>query len=156
MWTQVSLSSTYTSHIDSPRRSFKPSLALTGPTGALVSVVQYGDTNNVELNWKDEQSKSQLLSLVERIPRRPSTGTRPAIGTVLRKRPHGCSIKDTDTHSLAALHTDRLGSEVRCANRHLAGQRGQSRSAESCGDAAHRQVRRRHHRSGKGGHGSRS
>lgn len=55
-----------------------------GPTGAHVSVVQYGDTNNAEINWRDEQSKSQLLSLVENIRSRPSTSTGPALGSALR------------------------------------------------------------------------
>lgn len=49
-----------------------------GLNGTQVSVVQYGDTNRAELTWKDEQSKSHLLSLVERIPRR--TTAAPALG----------------------------------------------------------------------------
>ncbi|XP_035498752.2 von Willebrand factor isoform X2 [Scophthalmus maximus] len=53
-----------------------------GPNGTQVSVVQYGDTNTVELTWKDEQSKSHLLNLVERIPRR--TTAAPALGSALR------------------------------------------------------------------------
>ncbi|XP_041794165.1 von Willebrand factor [Chelmon rostratus] len=53
-----------------------------GLNGTQVSVVQYGDTNRAELTWKDEQSKSHLLSLVERIPRR--TTAAPALGSALR------------------------------------------------------------------------
>lgn len=144
-----------TRHIDSPLRSFIPSLMLTGPTGAHVSVVQYGDTNKVEINWRDEQSKSQLLSLVESVRSRSSTGTGPALGTVRRKPTHACTIEDRDTCRLTALHADRFGSEVRCANRHLAGQRRQSRSAQSCGDAGRRQICRRRQRGSKRGHGGR-
>lgn len=71
-----------------------PSLALTGPTGAHVSVIQYGNTNKLEINWMDEQSKTHLLGLVEGILSRPSTGTRPALGTVHRKLMHACNIED--------------------------------------------------------------
>lgn len=51
-----------------------------GLNGTQVSVVQYGDTNKAELTWKDEQSKSHLLNLVERIPSR-TTRTVPALGS---------------------------------------------------------------------------
>lgn len=50
-----------------------------GRNGTQVSVVQYGDTNTAEFTWKDEQSKSHLLYLVERIPSR--TATAPALGS---------------------------------------------------------------------------
>ncbi|XP_073328335.1 von Willebrand factor [Pagrus major] len=53
-----------------------------GLNGTLVSVVQYGDTNTAELTWKDEQSKSHLLNLVERIPSRAAAA--PALGSALR------------------------------------------------------------------------
>lgn len=58
---------------------FTSLLILTGPNGIYISVAQYGDTNKVEFTWRDEQTKSQLLSLVERIPRR--TSTVPALGS---------------------------------------------------------------------------
>lgn len=51
-----------------------------GLNGTHVSVVQYGDTNKAELTWKDEQSKSNLLNLVERIPSR-TTRTVPTLGS---------------------------------------------------------------------------
>lgn len=50
-----------------------------GLTGTQVSVVQYGDTNTAEVTWKDEQSKSHLLNLVESIPSR--TTAAPALGS---------------------------------------------------------------------------
>ncbi|XP_053283367.1 von Willebrand factor isoform X1 [Pleuronectes platessa] len=53
-----------------------------GLNGTQVSVVQYGDTNTAELTWKEEQSKSQLLNLVESIPSR--TGAAPALGSALQ------------------------------------------------------------------------
>ncbi|XP_027128551.1 von Willebrand factor [Larimichthys crocea] len=53
-----------------------------GLNGTQVSVVQYGDTNTAELTWKDEQSKSHLLNLVESIPSR--TTAAPALGSALR------------------------------------------------------------------------
>eukprot|EP00064_Thunnus_orientalis_P004368 superscaffoldBa00000394_g4379 len=53
-----------------------------GLNGTQVSVVQYGHTNTAELTWKDEQSKSHLLNLVESIPSR--TTAAPALGSVLR------------------------------------------------------------------------
>ncbi|KAM9352375.1 von Willebrand factor [Symphorus nematophorus] len=53
-----------------------------GLHGTQVSVVQYGDKNTAELTWKDDQSKSHLLNLVERIPSR--TTTAPALGSALR------------------------------------------------------------------------
>ncbi|XP_023259719.1 von Willebrand factor isoform X2 [Seriola lalandi dorsalis] len=53
-----------------------------GLNGTQVSVVQYGDTNTAELTWKDQQSASHLLNLVESIPRR--TTTAPALGSALQ------------------------------------------------------------------------
>lgn len=50
-----------------------------GLNGTQVSVVQYGDTNTAEITWKDEQSKSHLLNLVESIPSR--TTAAPALGS---------------------------------------------------------------------------
>uniref|UniRef100_A0A3Q1AV12 von Willebrand factor n=1 Tax=Amphiprion ocellaris TaxID=80972 RepID=A0A3Q1AV12_AMPOC len=47
-----------------------------------VSVVQYGDTNTAEITWKNEQSKSELLKLVESIPSR--TTAAPALGSALQ------------------------------------------------------------------------
>uniref|UniRef100_A0A4W6D791 von Willebrand factor n=1 Tax=Lates calcarifer TaxID=8187 RepID=A0A4W6D791_LATCA len=53
-----------------------------GLNGTQVSVVQYGKTNMAELTWKDEQSKSHLLNLVESIPSR--TAAAPTLGSALR------------------------------------------------------------------------
>ncbi|GAA6225493.1 von Willebrand factor-like [Lates japonicus] len=53
-----------------------------GLNGTQVSVVQYGKTNMAELTWKDEQSKSHLLNLVESISSR--TAAAPALGSALR------------------------------------------------------------------------
>uniref|UniRef100_A0A665VPY0 von Willebrand factor n=1 Tax=Echeneis naucrates TaxID=173247 RepID=A0A665VPY0_ECHNA len=53
-----------------------------GLNGTQVSVVQYGDTNKAELTWKDEQSKSHLLGLVESIQKRKTTSS--ALGSALR------------------------------------------------------------------------
>uniref|UniRef100_H3DPH5 von Willebrand factor n=1 Tax=Tetraodon nigroviridis TaxID=99883 RepID=H3DPH5_TETNG len=53
-----------------------------GANGIQVSVVQYGATNSQEVTWKDEQTKPNLLNLVERIPRR--TAAAPALGSALR------------------------------------------------------------------------
>ncbi|XP_076589526.1 von Willebrand factor [Chaetodon auriga] len=53
-----------------------------GLNGTQVSVVQYGATNRAEITWKEEQSKSHLLNLVESIPRR--TTAAPALGSALR------------------------------------------------------------------------
>uniref|UniRef100_A0A673AE74 von Willebrand factor n=1 Tax=Sphaeramia orbicularis TaxID=375764 RepID=A0A673AE74_9TELE len=50
--------------------------------GTQVSVVQYGESNTLELPWKHEQSKSRLLSQVDSIPSRPSAA--PALGAALR------------------------------------------------------------------------
>ncbi len=50
-----------------------------GLNGTQVSVVQYGDTNTAELTWRDEQSKSHLLNLVDSIPSR--TTAAPALGS---------------------------------------------------------------------------
>lgn len=47
-----------------------------------VSVVQYGKTNTVELTWKDQQRRSELLKLLDHIPSRASSP--PALGSVLR------------------------------------------------------------------------
>lgn len=46
-----------------------------GRNGTQVSVVQYGDTNMAELTWKDEQSKSHLLNLLDSIPRRTTAAS---------------------------------------------------------------------------------
>uniref|UniRef100_A0A673ADI9 von Willebrand factor n=1 Tax=Sphaeramia orbicularis TaxID=375764 RepID=A0A673ADI9_9TELE len=53
-----------------------------GVNGTQVSVVQYGESNTLELPWKHEQSKSRLLSQVDSIPSRPSAA--PALGAALR------------------------------------------------------------------------
>ncbi|KAF7224520.1 von Willebrand factor isoform X2 [Nothobranchius furzeri] len=53
-----------------------------GLNGTLVSVVQYGETNTAEFMWKNQQSKSNLLKLVESIPSRASAA--PALGSALR------------------------------------------------------------------------
>ncbi|KAF7670343.1 hypothetical protein LDENG_00018730 [Lucifuga dentata] len=53
-----------------------------GLNSTQVSVVQYGDTNMVEISWKDEQSKSHLLNLVESIQSRIIVA--PALGSALR------------------------------------------------------------------------
>ncbi|XP_054631168.1 von Willebrand factor isoform X2 [Dunckerocampus dactyliophorus] len=54
----------------------------TGLKGTQVSVIQYGDTTTMEFTWKEDQSKSHLLSLVDDIPKR-RTAT-PALGSVLQ------------------------------------------------------------------------
>uniref|UniRef100_A0A8D0ARC9 von Willebrand factor n=1 Tax=Sander lucioperca TaxID=283035 RepID=A0A8D0ARC9_SANLU len=51
-----------------------------GLNGTQVSVVQYGDTNTADLTWKDEQSKSHLMNLVDSIPSR--TTAAPALDLV--------------------------------------------------------------------------
>uniref|UniRef100_A0A3Q4B0E0 von Willebrand factor n=1 Tax=Mola mola TaxID=94237 RepID=A0A3Q4B0E0_MOLML len=53
-----------------------------GLNGTQVGVIQYGDINTAELTWRDEQSKSHLLNLVEHIPSR--TTAAPALGSTLR------------------------------------------------------------------------
>lgn len=53
-----------------------------GLSGTLVSVVQYGDTNTAEFLWGDQQSKSDLLRMVERITTR--TPAAPKLGSALR------------------------------------------------------------------------
>ncbi|KAM3608632.1 uncharacterized protein V6R79_002011 [Siganus canaliculatus] len=53
-----------------------------GKNDTQVMVIQYGDTNNAEFTWKDEQSKPHLLSLVDQIPSR--TTAAPALGSALR------------------------------------------------------------------------
>lgn len=53
-----------------------------GLSGTLVSVVQYGDTNTAEFLWSDQQSKSDLLRMVERITTR--TPAAPKLGSALR------------------------------------------------------------------------
>uniref|UniRef100_A0A3Q3M4R4 von Willebrand factor n=1 Tax=Labrus bergylta TaxID=56723 RepID=A0A3Q3M4R4_9LABR len=54
-----------------------------GLSGTQVAVVQYGDTNTVELTWKDAQSQSRLLKLVESIQMRTTTSA-PTLGSALR------------------------------------------------------------------------
>ncbi|XP_060891247.1 von Willebrand factor [Labrus mixtus] len=54
-----------------------------GPSGTQVAVVQYGDTNTAELTWKDAQSQSRLLKLVENIQTR-TTASAPTLGSALR------------------------------------------------------------------------
>lgn len=49
-----------------------------GLSGTLVSVVQYGDTNTAEFLWSDQQSKLDLLRMVERITTR--TPAAPKLG----------------------------------------------------------------------------
>uniref|UniRef100_A0A8C4DJ53 von Willebrand factor n=1 Tax=Dicentrarchus labrax TaxID=13489 RepID=A0A8C4DJ53_DICLA len=51
-----------------------------GLNSTQVSVVQYGQTNTAELTWKDEQTKSHLLSLVESMP---SSALRFAVQTAI-------------------------------------------------------------------------
>ncbi|XP_034734682.1 von Willebrand factor isoform X2 [Etheostoma cragini] len=53
-----------------------------GLNGTQVSVIQYGDTNKADLTWKDEQSKSHLMNLVENIPSRTTAAS--ALGSALR------------------------------------------------------------------------
>ncbi|KAM9854763.1 von Willebrand factor [Aulostomus maculatus] len=53
-----------------------------GQNGTQVSVVQCGDTCTAELTWKEEQSQSHLLKLVDTIPKR--TTAAPALGSALR------------------------------------------------------------------------
>ncbi|KAM3870572.1 von Willebrand factor [Diretmus argenteus] len=53
-----------------------------GMNATQVSVVQYGDSNTPEVIWKEEQSKSHLLNLVDSIQSR--TTAAPALGSALR------------------------------------------------------------------------
>ncbi|XP_068168133.1 von Willebrand factor [Antennarius striatus] len=53
-----------------------------GRNGTQVSVVQYGDINTAEITWKEEQSKSHLLTMLKQIPRRMSAAS--ALGSALR------------------------------------------------------------------------
>ncbi|XP_061898581.1 von Willebrand factor [Entelurus aequoreus] len=53
-----------------------------GLKGTLVSVIQYGDTITTVFTWKEDQSKSQLLNLVDIIPTGRTAA--PALGSVLR------------------------------------------------------------------------
>ncbi|XP_071393775.1 von Willebrand factor [Centroberyx affinis] len=53
-----------------------------GQNSTQVSVVQYGDSSTAEVTWKDEQSKSHLLDLVESVHSR--TTAAPALGSALR------------------------------------------------------------------------
>ncbi|XP_042351593.1 von Willebrand factor [Plectropomus leopardus] len=53
-----------------------------GLNGTQVSVVQYGETSTSEITWKNDQSKSDLLDLVESIPSMHATGS--ALGSALR------------------------------------------------------------------------
>ncbi|NP_001265809.1 von Willebrand factor precursor [Oryzias latipes] len=53
-----------------------------GLNGTQVSVIQYGDTNTVELWWRDHQSKTKLQEILEKAPSR--TTAAPALGSALR------------------------------------------------------------------------
>ncbi|KAM8861778.1 von Willebrand factor [Synchiropus picturatus] len=53
-----------------------------GPKGTHIGVIQYGDSNTAELSWKEEQSTSRLLDLVNRIPNRKAAAS--ALGSALR------------------------------------------------------------------------
>ncbi|CAL9695336.1 unnamed protein product [Knipowitschia caucasica] len=53
-----------------------------GPKDTYFSLSQYGERNTAEISWKQEQSKDQLLNLVDRVPRR--TPATPQLGAALR------------------------------------------------------------------------
>ncbi|XP_075998087.1 von Willebrand factor [Genypterus blacodes] len=89
-----------------------------------VSVVQYGDTNRVELSWKDAQSKSHLLNLVENIHSMITAA--PRLGSALRFAVH-TAISSTSggrvgvTKTVIMLVTDKSTDDVKeAANEALA------------------------------------
>ncbi|XP_006633894.3 von Willebrand factor [Lepisosteus oculatus] len=47
-----------------------------GPTGTQVSVLQYGDTNTIDVTWRDRQSRENLVRLVDAMSKRKATSTR--------------------------------------------------------------------------------
>lgn len=101
-----------------------------GANGIQVSVVQYGATNSQEVSWNDEQGKSNLLNLVERIPRRAAAA--PALGNGhTSKHTHN----DADTCCLTALPIFRFSPAVRRADGHFVSQRRKSRCVQGCSDA---------------------
>ncbi|XP_072290554.1 von Willebrand factor [Eucyclogobius newberryi] len=53
-----------------------------GPKDTHISLVQYGERNTAEITWKQEQSKSQLLNLVDRVPSRTTAALQ--LGAALR------------------------------------------------------------------------
>lgn len=85
------------------RRSFRRNIVcvdlnhcslFAGLNGTQVSVVQYGDKNKAEFTWKDEQSKSRLLSLVERLPSRTA-----AVSTLGRGQIKACVCRRLRRHA---------------------------------------------------------
>lgn len=97
-----------------------------------VSVAQYGDTNTAELTWRDEQSKSNLLKLVENI--RSRTAAAPALGSGYIMCAHTLKQKHTLAHTLTALSVCRLCAAIRCADGHFATQWWTTRCGQGCGD----------------------
>ncbi|XP_064199356.1 von Willebrand factor isoform X1 [Anguilla rostrata] len=53
-----------------------------GSKGIQVSVIQYGERNTVDVSWREEQSKENLLSLVDSIKKRGTTAS--TLGSALR------------------------------------------------------------------------
>lgn len=61
-----------------------------------MSLAQYGDTNTAEFTWKNQQSKSNLLKLVDSIPSRVSAA--PALGSHQQTIMHTHIKADAHTH----------------------------------------------------------
>lgn len=97
-------------------------------------MVQYGDTNTAEFTWKDEQSKSHLLNLVENIPRRATAA--PALGSGYIYKLICAHIEArAHSHTLTVLSVCRVSTAVCRADIHLASQWWKSRRTQGCGDA---------------------
>ncbi|MBN3295673.1 VWF factor, partial [Amia calva] len=53
-----------------------------GATGIQVSVLQHGDTNTIDVSWRDLQTKTNLIHLVDRMQKKKAAPTR--LGSALR------------------------------------------------------------------------
>lgn len=95
-------------------------------------MVQYGDKNKAEFTWKDEQSKSHLLNLVERIPSRATAVS--TLGRVQIKQ-RVQTFARTHVSSPLSLSACRFRSAFRRANSRLPSQRGKGWCGQGCGDA---------------------